>query len=365
MQALGAVPRNLTTLAQQASPFVAEWRLRRLLKAGYWSIHVVLSWFAWQVIETLPHPEDGIIYLITDGGHKDKRGKKNPAAQRGRKSKHHPWFFGIKFVVVMLAWDVYRIPVDFRIVLPKEHKDYKKENVLFREMFKSFTPPEWAKAIITVGDSAFGSAENMKLIKKRDKNDRKRIWGYVFAIARTWKTDDEKYLSNIVLHTRRELYRKTWIPKLPEKRGRKTYWIFGETLCLNHIGEVSIVFSKRGPNVSPKKTKILVTNLIGLAPRQVISIYQKRWSIELLMWELKSGVGLGEHQVRADEQRIEKSFGIAITAYLFLLRIRHRDISPGKSWSIFQLQNNFRLQLITNQVEHNMELKLKQLGKVA
>jgi hypothetical protein len=43
-----------------------------------------------------------------------------------------------------------------------------------------------------------------------------------------------------------------------------------------------------------------VTNLPELTPRQGVSIYQKRWAIELVNWELKSGLGLGQHQVSGD-----------------------------------------------------------------
>ena len=38
--------------------------------------------------------------------------------------------------------------------------------------------------------------------------------------------------------------------------------------------------------------------------------------IELMHWELKSGLGLGEHQVSGDKNRSEKSVGIAVLAYL-------------------------------------------------
>jgi hypothetical protein len=55
-------------------------------------------------------------------------------------NKHHAWFFGIKFVLLMVAWDDYRIPVDFQIVLPKGHPDYKKKNELFWYMLSRFQP---------------------------------------------------------------------------------------------------------------------------------------------------------------------------------------------------------------------------------
>jgi hypothetical protein len=63
--------------------------------------------------------------------------------------------------------------------------------------------------------------------------------------------------------------------------------------------------------------------------------------------------------------RVEKSLGVAIIAYLFLLRACREDIKPGNSWSIFTLQQNFRMRVMTNQIQHDMELKIKKLRKVA
>ena len=80
--------------------------------------------------------------------------------------------------------------------------------------------------------------------------------------------------------------------------------------------------------------KILVTNLAELTASQVVCIYQKRWqsSPEL---GTESGLGLGEHQVSGDKNRSEKSVGIAVLAYLFVLRVCHHEIIPGKPWRTF------------------------------
>jgi hypothetical protein len=108
-----------------------------------------------------------------------------------------------------------------------------------------------------------------------------------------------------------------------------------------------------------------VTNLAELTSSQVVCIYQKRWAIELMNWELKSGLGLGEHQVSGDQNRSEKSVGIAVLAYLFVLRVCHHEIVPGKPWSIFQLQHALRLQVMTNQVEHKVKVKMGKTRKAA
>jgi hypothetical protein len=136
-------------------------------------------------------------------------------------------------------------------------------------------------------------------------------------------------------------------------------------LCLRHIGDVTGVLSKKGRNVSPQHPQILVTTLAMLTPSQGVCIYQKRWAIALLPWELKSGLGLGEHQVSGDKDRSEKSMGIAVLAYLFVLRTCHHEIVPGRPWSIFQLQHALRLRVMTNQVEHTVKVKMAKTRKAA
>ncbi len=125
------------------------------------------------------------------------------------------------------------------------------------------------------------------------------------------------------------------------------------------------MLSKRGRNLGPKQTKILVTNLDEWIPRQVEGAYQRRWPVEQINRELKTDLGLGEHHVSKDERRIEKSFGLAVLASLLLIRACHQEMIPGKSWSVSQLQHAFRLRVITNQVEHNVKTKLTKARKVA
>jgi hypothetical protein len=365
MQAVSPGRKTLEEMARWTPATLTAWRFGRLLKAAYWNVHLLVSWLAQDLLTTLPAPANGILYLFGDGSHADKRGTKNPMGQKGRISQHHPWFFGLRFVLLMAAWDGYRLPVGFRLIVPKRHTDYRSENALFREMVGAFVPPRWAKLVIVGGDAAYGSQANMRMVQDRDKADPVRRWGFVFAIARTWKTAEEKTIKNLVTNVPYTYYQRTRVPREQARHSRKTFWTFHTRLCLRHIGEVTVVLSKRGRNLGPKQTKILVTNLAELTSSQVVCIYQKRWAIELLNWELKSGLGLGEHQVSGDQNRSEKSVGIAVLAYLFVLRVCHHEISPGKPWSLFQLQHALRLRVMTNQVEHKVKVTMAKTRKAA
>ena len=250
----------------------------------------------------------------------------------------------------MVHWDVYRIPADFRIVLPKEHPAYKTENELLREMLTSFKPPCWARVVIVMADAAFASKANMQLIQRLDRKDPDRSWGFVCAIAKAWIMKDGKSLKNLVRHTPRTCFQRIWVPRLGNEKSRGTFWVFVKRACLRHIGDVTLALSKTGRNAGPQNTKVLATNLSDLSARGVLFVYRRRWPVEILFNELKSGLGLGEHQVTKKLDRIEKSIGIAIIAYLVLIRARKSDIRPGQPWSIFQLKNNFACEVIHDQL---------------
>jgi hypothetical protein len=365
MQALYPGRKTLAELAHWPPAQVTTWRFRRVLKAAYWDIHLLVEWWVQEALHTLPPPKDGTMYLVGDGSHKPKRGTQNSLAQKGRKSEYQPWFFGIRFVLLIANWDVYRLPVAFRLIRPKSHPAYQSENALFRAMVERFVPPTWAKRVIVEGDAAYGSQENMQMVLKRDADDPARRWGFVFAIARTWKTVEDKAIKDLVTHLPRIYYQRIRVPRLPGTKGCQTFWVYSTRLCLRHVGDVTVVLSKKGRNVGPKHTKILVTNLDEWIPRQVVSAYQRRWPVEQINRELKTDLGLGAHQVRGEEGRIEKSFGIAVLAYLLLIRACHQEILPGTSWSIAQLQHALRLRIITNQVEHNVKTRLTKARKAA
>ena len=251
MQAVHPGRKTLEEMAQWTPAAINAWRFGRLLKAAYWNVHLLVSWLGQDLLTTLPPPTNGLLYLFGDGSHADKRGTKNPVAQKGRISQHHPWFFGLRFVLLMAAWDGYRVPVGFRIILPKRHAAYRSENALFREMVGEFVPPSWAKLVIVGGDAAYGSQANMRMVQDRDTADPARRWGFVFAIARTWKTVEEKTLKNLMTHLPYKYYQRTQVPRETVGKGRRTFWTYHTRLCLRHVGDVPLVLSKKGRNVGP------------------------------------------------------------------------------------------------------------------
>ena len=90
LQALVPGRKTVKEMSRWSPAHITEWRLRRLLKAGYWSAQQLITWFAEEAIKSFPPPKDGVVYVVGDGSEKGKRGKKNPVVQKGRKGKNKP-----------------------------------------------------------------------------------------------------------------------------------------------------------------------------------------------------------------------------------------------------------------------------------
>jgi hypothetical protein len=321
---------NLKELSPHGPPYLAYRHYRRLLCAAYWCTKTLLWWFADQAVQALPPPEDGLLYLVGDSTLKGKRGSKHPVAQKTRLSQHHPYVFGFRIVLLMAQWDTYRIPVDFALVRRKDDPDYQPENALFRQMLQAFRRPGWCQEVVVTADAAYASRANLAYIRELG------YW-FVMALPRTWKFADGKTLKALVTHLPRWKYTQIRIPTVNTQR-RRTFWAYAKRTRLRHLGDVTVVLSKIRRNDGPKQTKILVTNLPEtVTAREVVGVYLRRWWVELLFKELKGAVGMGQHQVTKQTDRVERSVAVAIMAYLLLLKLQAHDVPADRPWSAFRL----------------------------
>ena len=250
----------------------------------------------------------------------------------------------------MLHWGPYRVPIDMEIVRPKGQPDHHSPNALFRQMLRRFQPPLWAQRVIVLADAEFPSKETLKLIQERK-------FFFVMSLARTWKFEDGHSLKDLVTHMRKDCFTKTWF--INSQARRRVYWAYLKTTRLRHIGDVTVVLSKKRRNSGPKATKILVTNLPEVNRRTVIALYSRRWNVELLIKELKGVTGLSQAQVTKEPRRVERSVALSLMAYLMLLRFRHTDIPAQGAWSAFTLKRNFAWEIMQQQIEHSWALRLK------
>ena len=84
--------------------------------------------------------------------------------------------------------------------------------------------------------------------------------------------------------------------RLRRSRGWRWMRIASVDGSLARIGTVRMVLSKR-PREAWRTTIAVVTNETKLDARMILTIYEKRWQIEVLFKELKGPLGLGDYQV--------------------------------------------------------------------
>jgi hypothetical protein len=154
MQAVSPGRKTLAEMARWTPATLTAWRFGRGRKAASWPVPLLVRWLAPDCLPTWPAPTHGILSLFGDGRHADTRGTKHPLGQQGRISQYHPWFCGVRFALLMAAWDGDRLPVDCRLMLPKRPAADRSAQALWRAMGGAFGPPRWAKWGIVGGDAA-------------------------------------------------------------------------------------------------------------------------------------------------------------------------------------------------------------------
>jgi hypothetical protein len=335
---------TLKGLCPYLPPHLSYWTLIRMLRSGKWATQAVMTGMADKVLRSLPPAVDGKLYLIGDTTHKPKRGRKHPLGHVTRQSESSPYTFGFDMVVLVASWDRFRIPVAIATIDP-ERKGH--QNILFRQMRKDFEPPAWVREVVVVADAGYPANATLQLIEELE-------WTYVFAMPRTRKFTNGKYVRDFVQHLPKSLYRRRATYK-PDGR-RQDYWVFSRRAELHQLGDVMIVLSKKRRNYGPKRVKIIVTNLLDASASAIVSQYAVRWGVELTIKELKGGLHVGRMQVSQDAARVERSVVLPVCAYLLLVHLYGQHEAAPKDWSLFQLKQRFTEAFMQDQV-HRVEQK--------
>jgi Transposase DDE domain len=347
---------TLKGLRPYLPPKLPYWTTVRMVRSGQWDAQAVLTDLAAATLRSLPPPADGVLYLIGDSTLKPKRGRKHPVGHFTRHGEHEPYMFGFEVVLVIASWDRVRVPIAVGLIDPQCRGH---QNILFRQMLEAFAPPAWVRQVVVIADAGFAANETLRLITKKR-------YGYVFAMPRTRKFTNGKHLRDLVRHLPKSCsYRRA--SSKPDGR-RKDYWVFTRHATLHKRGDVTMVLSKKRRNDGPKGVKILVTNLTEASAGAILSIYARRWGVEVTIKELKSGVHLGQMQVTKERGRVERSVVLSVLAYLLLVRLYGRDEALTKAWSLFKLKERFVGEVAQEAVactERKWQRKLKQCKDVA
>jgi hypothetical protein len=333
---------TLAELARWTPATLTAWRLGRLLTAASGHGPRLVSWWAQELWLPLPPPPHGVRSLWGDGSPADKRGTRHPVGQPGRLRPPPPWFWGVRFVVVLAAWAGSRVPVGWRLLLPTGHAHERSAQGVVRAMVDACVPPTWAQLRSVGGDAAAGSQAPSDLGTARAQTAPARRWGLVVALARTWKTVEEQAMKQLVTPGPPTDSPGTRVPRAPGRKGRHTFGTSRPRVWRRPGGAGTGVGSQKGRNVRPPPPPSLGTTLTALTPRHGGGLSHTRWALARLHWERKAGWGLGEPHVSGETNRRETSVGMAVLASVLVRRGGHHEMVPGNPWRLFPLQHTCR-----------------------
>ncbi len=255
-----------------------------------WDAAGLLAAQAWRIVQAMKPRRGEPIHLIIDDTQIEKRGKKMDGVSKIWNQKSHSFIRGHIVVMATILFRGVSIPWAIELWIPKAEagSSYRKLNQIASSMIRSF-PLRFGLKVRVLFDAAYLAQSVVRVCESKGFT-----WFSVAArnrnLIRGNKKQKLKDIAPGVLRYRGQRARM--------KRSRGWRWlriaaVDGE---LGRTGKVRVVFSKRTRR-SNRELLSVATNDVKRKPREIIAIYEQRWSIEVLFKELRTSLGLCDYQV--------------------------------------------------------------------
>jgi SRSO17 transposase len=276
-----------------------------------------------RAIKTLRRMKPGkreAIYLIIDDTRKEKRGRTMEAVSKIYDHKSQKFIRGHMIVSAAILFRGVVLPWKFQLWIPKDQAGdgYLKTTQIAAQMINQLDLPFECK-IRVLFDAFYLAPCVVAACKCRGFS-----W---FSVASKNRKVARKHCQKRSI--------KEFAPGVLKHHGKKVrmrrqhFWRWMKIAAVDgvmkRLGEVRMVLSKR-PGDPWKKTLAVVTNETNLAAREIISIYERRWHIEVLFKELRSSLGLCDYQVLS-RHAIERHLHLCGLAHQLLTH--HSVVAEG------------------------------------
>jgi hypothetical protein len=191
--------------------------------------------------------------------------------------------------------------------VPEQRLHFRKKTTLAQAMLaelQQLLPPGFQ--VYVLFDSWYAANRLLKFC-------RRQRWHVVCAIKSNRKLDDRK-LSQWPQALRHQRYQRVELTATDQRQ--RTYLVRTLHGTLNTLPfAVCVLISQRHPR--DKHPKYFLCTDLALSAQQILSIYQKRWPVEVDNFYVKQHLGLADFRVQSYEAT-EKWFAIVFLALVFL-----------------------------------------------
>ncbi|MGQ9844541.1 MAG: transposase [Spirochaetota bacterium] len=227
-------------------------------------------------------------------------------------NKRYAW--GMHIVVLLWSNGWIKVPVAFRIWIPKEKCEvYHSKGELAIDMINFVHKFGLAAEYVTF-DTWYASKALLTLLKKHG-------YSYVCMIKNNRK----------VLYNNRFNFNVRTICLLHSKKQFRYYpgtgfYIKAVTVILPGVGKVKLAIVKNGYNASIENTRFIITDMLDTPAQSIVKKYLCRWDIETFFRDIKQYLNFEKVQAR-DPKKLEGYFSAMFISFVFI--------------QILQVQNNF------------------------
>lgn len=297
-----------------------------------WDPEAALQQKAQELLRALaPQPGDTVSLILDDSKHA-KRGKHMDAIAKMKDPTTDAYMRGHQYVCGTLLFRQQVIPWGIRLYVKKEAcaavgVPFRKTTELAAQLIREFTVPAGVKVTVLF-DAYYLCPTVLKACREKRFRFASTLKSNRSLFKPGWKLKAGRYGRNQFRRHRTE----TLVITKPHGSARFRYLDAG-WLQVSKLGGLHVVFSRKG---TAKKILGLVTDDPELSAADVIRTYDKRWTIEQWVKDVKQLLGLGQYQNR--------SYGAAVIhlhlvcfAYALLTHLRiertgaHGHRTPDKA----------------------------------
>ena len=272
-----------------------------------------------------PQPGD-TVYLILDDSKQAKRGKHMDAVAKMKDPTTDASIRGHQYVCGLLFFRQHVIPWGIRLYVKKEAcadvgVPFQKTTELAAQLIREFQAPAGVKVMVLF-DAYYLCPTVVKACREQHCHFASTLKSHRSRFKPGWKLQAGRYGRNQFRRHRTE-------PLVIAKPHGSTLYRYLDAgwLQVSTLGGLHVVFSRTG---AARKILGLVTDAPDLSAADVIRTYDKRWTIEPWLKDVKPWLGLGQYQNRSDWAAVTHRQLVCVTSALLTPRRIERTGAQGQ-----------------------------------
>jgi SRSO17 transposase len=287
--------RNVANMPRYLDAAPHRTRFNNFFLVERWDPEAALRQKASELLRSL-HPALGeTLYVIIDDSKHAKRGKTMDAVAKMKDPTTEAYIRGHQYVCAILVYRDHVIPWGIRLYVKKTQctavgVPFQKTTELAAQLIREFKAPTGVKVMVLF-DAYYLCHTVVKACREQRFHFATTLKSNRCLFKHGWKLKAGRYGRNLCRR------RRTATLDLTKPHGQVRYrFVDAGWLEVSKLGPLHVIFSRKG---TAKKILGLVTDAPELSAADVIRTYDKRWTIEQWLKDVKQLLGLGQYQNRS------------------------------------------------------------------